>query len=1005
MALREDLNALVGECVAWLAPWDVPKGSDREPSTSVVEQRMLALESLLKDPSSVVVACPESLLQPVQLPETLEASIVQLSVGSFCEMEDLIQRLVELGYERMGMVEDIGEIAVRGGIVDIYPFGYEDPLRIEFDGDMIASLRRFDPLTQRSVDQLQGIRVLPFREEVWFDEVNPPAQKQPMGIWYYLSPNTLVVLEEPYEILRSAAALEGIESQEVAALSRTFGGLLQRTIVLSTHGEVQVTIKPHAPYMGHLDMLRNDVSYYLGENYHCFLLCSSEGQRERLYEIVGEEFTDLELMVGSLTNGFALPEARLAVFTDTQTFGLRRPRRRLRRIKVGIPIDDLLSLRRGDYVVHVDYGIGRFENISRINVHGREAEFLTLRYAGGDKLHVPIDRMDAVQRYVGTSEKPPTLSRLGTRAWENRKRRARKVICDMTGELLDLYAARRALTGTSFSADGPLQKELEASFPYQETDDQLHTMEEIKGDMETRMPMDRLVCGEVGYGKTEIALRAAFKCAAEGMQTALLVPTTVLAEQHYRTFTERLEPFPVIVKLLSRFQTPREQKGVVHGLVNGTVDIVIGTHRLLSRDISFRNLGLIIIDEEHRFGVAHKEKLKKLRNLVDVLSMSATPIPRTLQMSLLRVRDLSTIDTPPRGRMPVITEVCTWDEELIVDAILREMERSGQVYFVHNRVDTIESIAELLRRLLPHLTFGVAHGQLRERELESTMLHFLHRKYDVLVTTAIIESGLDIPNVNTILVNRADHFGLAQLHQLRGRVGRSDRKAYAYFLVPKDGKITEDARKRLAAIRSYAELGSGMKLALRDLEIRGAGNLLGPEQHGHIAAIGFDLYCRMLDEAVRRLKGEEVPVEWEPKLDLDVEAYLPDEYIEDPEHKIAIYKRLASMRRGEDRQDLEQELLDRFGPLPPQAEALLDVIDTKIKAREAGAEKLWLRQPHFRIHLRPERQLTRQDIERIVRHTRLGLEFEVGPPFILRGHLERHHPPLAQMKKLLKNMS
>jgi transcription-repair coupling factor (superfamily II helicase) len=637
-------------------------------------------------------------------------------------------------------------------------------------------------------------------------------------------------------------------------------------------------------------------------------------------------------------------------------------------------VESYRALNHGDFVVHIDHGIGRYGGVKRLVVDGRETECLLMNYQGGDRLYVPIDQMDLLQKYIGKDSEPPSLSKLGGASWERVKARTRKAIKQMAEELIKLYALRQARPGFAFSQDSTWQRELEASFIYEDTPDQVRSTQDIKTDMQADKPMDRLICGDVGYGKTEVAVRAAFKAVQDGKQVALLVPTTVLAQQHYHTFRERLADYPVRVEMLSRFRTRKEQGAVVEELKTGQVDIVIGTHRLLQKDIEFSDLGLVVIDEEQRFGVAHKEKFKHLRAMVDVLTLTATPIPRTLHLALMGARDMSIIDTPPRGRLPVDTELVKFDEEIVISAILRELDRGGQVFYVHNRVETIDTVAAHLMGLLPNVRFAVAHGQMKERQLEKVMLEFIDRQYDVLVSTMIVESGLDIPNVNTIIVNRAETMGLAQLYQLRGRVGRSKHRAYAYFLLPRKGRLTEVQRKRLRALTEFTELGSGLKVAMRDLEIRGCGNILGPEQSGYVAEVGFDLYVKLLEEAVKELKGEPIEARIATRIETDVPGFIPATYVEDEKQRVIFYKKLVEARTLEEVSGLEQELLDRFGRVPYEGLNLLEFQQLRILGAMAGIERVAVKSSTIFLEAGKDASLSVSKIENVVKK---GIDIEL----------------------------
>ena len=722
----------------------------------------------------------------------------------------------------------------------------------------------------------------------------------------------------------------------------------------------------------------------------------------------------ITVVQGSLEEGWILRggdgrPALCRLLTDAEIFGHRKPvpRRRPAVRRAVTPESFFADMRPGDYVVHIEHGIGLFRGLVRLDLEGVEREYLQVDYAAGDRLYVPIHQADRLSRYVGVDDRPPVLNRLGTADWGLVKRRAKRAVEQIAAELLEIYAAREIAQGHAFAPDSPWQHELEAAFPYVETEDQLRAIEQVKADMEKPKPMDRLICGDVGYGKTEVALRAAFKAVMDGMQVAILVPTTVLAQQHYQTFLERLKPYPVVVEMLSRFRSRKEQKRILAGMQNGTVDIVIGTHRLLQKDVSFKNLGLLIIDEEQRFGVSHKERLKKMRTEVDVLTLTATPIPRTLHMSLTGVRDLSTIDTPPEERLPIKTTLAEYDETLIRTAILRELDRGGQVYFVHNRVMGIEQMAQRVARIVPEATIAVAHGQMPERQLERVMLDFMNGKYDVLVCTSIIESGLDIPNANTIIINRADRFGLAQLYQLRGRVGRGAVRAYAYLLTPKHYQLSEVARKRLETIVEASELGAGFRIAMRDLEIRGAGELLGARQHGHIAAVGFDLYCRLLAQAVRELKGEApervtgeeamaylAPLTEGVQINLPLPVYLPPDYVPDDSLRLQLYRRMAGLSSEEEVAAMAQELEDRFGPLPKPVANLLYQLRLKVLAMESEVQAISVDSGQIVIKASGLEHLDRAGLQRRVgpqtRVTRRQIWMPLHPnPDVWQSELEK----------------
>jgi transcription-repair coupling factor (superfamily II helicase) len=689
-----------------------------------------------------------------------------------------------------------------------------------------------------------------------------------------------------------------------------------------------------------------------------------------------------QLGVGLVSAGFTLPRAGIAVLTDHEIFSRYRRRRRRLKKTGGLSLAELSALRVGDFVVHEDHGVGTYRGLERLTLNGQETDCILIAYAERDRLYVPVHQLALVSRYAAEEGARPAVHRLGSVAWQKTKAKAKKAIREMADSLVKAYALRQALPGYAFKPDTVWQRELEASFPYEETPDQMSAIEAVKQDLEAPRPMDRLICGDVGYGKTEVAIRAAFKAVQDGKQVAVLVPTTILAQQHWLTFKERLADFPVTVEVLSRFRTAREQKDVVARLSEGKVDILIGTHRILSKDVKFRDLGLVVIDEEHRFGVAQKERLRQMTRSVDVLALTATPIPRTLNLSLAGARDMSVIETPPRDRLPVHTEIVETDDEVVTDAILREIDRGGQVFFVHNRVETIHHAALYLQRLVPQIRLAVGHGQMAERELERVMMDFIEKRTDVLVSTMIIESGLDIPSVNTLILDRADTLGLAQLYQLRGRVGRSSHRAYAYLMVPSRRVLTEEAEKRLRVIEEFDELGVGFKIALKDLEIRGAGNLLGPEQHGFIIGLGFDLYMKLLEEAVAEIKGAAAQILPEPRLLTDWSAYLPDDYVPDEHEKLTLYRRLADARDAAQIEDLTVEMRDRFGMLPSPTVALVELRRLRLMGRDGEVESLRVFQNVVEAMLR--RPLKPTEIAKLVGEVDFQLEFVTGREFGLR---------------------
>ena len=1044
----EDVSSLLdpGD-VALFPPWEVLPYDQVSPPGDLSGRRLGALHGLMKNQPLFVVATVRAVMQRTMPPAALETSILHVATGGTVSLGELVARCSRLGYERTDMVQAPGHYSVRGGIVDVYPHGTEQPCRIEFFGDEVESIRLFDVYTQRSSRNIQELTVLPNREMIDEPESRgdvvervrragealsidpselvshiedgglfegserylPYFHPSATTIMNYLPDHTLIVRCEPDELEREATSFA--EEYEHAHLRRIEAGDLvpvPDTSILGWHdikedsayygtmdmvrgarasgGWLAIGTEASGVYQGAMDVLKARLEEWSADNARIVVVCDNEGQAERLREILGPDAPEIEMAVGPMHAGFILPDLPLVVLTDAEIFNRYRRRRR-KVFKEGVVIEDFTSLREGDYVVHIDHGIGRYVGLKRITVDERERDCLSLIYGGDDRVFIPIEQLHRVQKYIGSDGEVPALSKLGSRAWEQAKSRTRKAVRDIAEDLVKLYAARQASPGYAFSADTPWQKEMEDSFIYEDTPDQGQASSDVKSDMEKSVPMDRLICGDVGYGKTEVAIRAAFKAVQDGKQVAVLAPTTILAQQHLTTFSERLADYPVNIRMLSRFIPAREQKSVVAGLRNGDVDVIIGTHRLISSDIDFRDMGLLVVDEEQRFGVAHKERLKQLKTTVDVMTMTATPIPRTLHMSLVSARDMSLITTPPRDRLPVHTEVVRFNEEVICEAIMREVDRGGQVFFVHNRVQSIEAVAEFLRRLLPQVSFVVAHGQMQERELEQVMVDFLDQKYDCLVSTMIIESGLDIPNVNTILVNRADRFGLAQLYQLRGRVGRSNHRAYAYLMIPSAGTVTPDARKRLAVISEYTALGSGFHIAMRDLEIRGAGNLLGTEQHGFISSIGFDLYCSLLKEAMQDLKGETREETHEAEIELRVSAFIPDDYIADRKLKVGFYQRLSRVEDERDILTLREEMQDRFGRLPDPVRVLFDLVSIRQIAARIGLKQLSVRGNEMALTYRNGLYPSRDRIASVTDDRALDIEFPHGDGFSIRAGL------------------
>ena len=1046
-----DAQDLLEELSAWLGPEDSRRlrlypQRDILPYERASEDpwdiklRLETIVALQRNEPLIAIVTVEGAAQRTLAPEAIKDVVTEVATGDSISPEDLLRRLQNSGYEVVPLVDTPGQAARRGGIVDVFAPQADEPVRVEFFGSKIESIRGFDTGTQRSRERLDRLRLgvaheftpdlelagkllgeLDFsgcndeiesalREELaqLADGLMPappaflPGLFSPFSLLDHLPKSTTVILDEPVDLGRTLdeyvaetssmrveresrgllpAGLPPAQANwpELQAQLAKAGVLELKRFGTEESGAICPAFNQAPAFGGRLRALAGEINDAAKRGDAIVLLSQ---QASRLAALLGDEGVPvraadtalevpepnvIQILKGSLPHGWVLQgEPNITFLTDAEIFGFVKQRRAQR--QAGPDRSNLIAeLTPGDFVVHLEHGIGRFTGLTVRSVEGVEKEFLELAYAEGDKLYVPVDQSDRVARYVGPGDARPSLTRLGSGEWSRTRERVRRAVADVARELLDLYAAREVVEGHAFSPDTPWQQELEASFPFVETPDQLSAINAVKADMESTRPMDRLICGDVGYGKTEVAVRAAFKAVMDGFQVAMLVPTTVLAQQHFNTFKERLASLPARIQVLSRFLNDREQREVVAATADGSVDILIGTHRILQKDVSFKQLALVIIDEEQRFGVAHKERLKQMRQQVDVLTLSATPIPRTLHMSLAGIRDLSNMTTPPEHRVPIRTYVTESHDQIVREAILRELERGGQVFFVHNRVHNIEMIAAKVRDLVPEAVVGIGHGQMHEDQLEKAMLDFGSGEIDVLVCTTIIESGLDIQNANTIIINQADRLGLSQLYQLRGRVGRGAARAYAYLIYERSHSLSETAQRRLQAIFEATELGAGFQIALRDLEIRGAGNLLGSEQSGHMAAVGFELYIKLLGEAVERLKSlqrGETPAEPNSSrpavtLDLPITAYLSDSYISDLNLRLAIYQRLAQFETLEEVAGIEQELTDRFGSLPSAARNLIWVVRLRLLAVAAGVGAIQAENDQFVIRLLPGRELDR----------------------------------------------
>ena len=1004
---------------------------DAEPFKEIIVKRIIALNALAKKQRGVFVL-PVRTFTDFFIPKSIfEQSCIRLIKGADVSFSELEGNLIRLGYEREDRVSYQGCFAIRGDILDIFIYGNEYPFRVEFFDDTIESIRAFSHMTQRSIKEAGGITVLPAREiiltpliqkglESLLDEENREVVEniKEFGVFPGIDNYISMIYEPPGTILdyanrgytfivdslRECTKEADFFKNEAVRLykekrgktfllppARVMAELNNLLMEAGKYGNMSVlpetecdfidfNITEKRGYRGQIKHLKEDIKDLLIEGYTVIVGASYEGQTNRLREVLKElpkVNGKLIVMTLDIHEGFISRRMKLAVILDREIFSRKKRYKRQFLDVRSERIEGMVDINNGDYIVHVEHGIGIYRGIEKLSTGGVEKDFIKIEYRDGDEIFIPVDQINRVQKYIGHKGRIPRIDRLGSGTWKKIKDHVKKSVKNLAKDLMEIYSIRASQKGYSFSRDTEWQYEFESGFRYEETPDQIRTIEELKNDMESPKPMDRLICGDVGFGKTEVAVRAAFKAVMDGKQVAVLVPTTILAEQHLGTFRDRFSLYPLNVEMLSRFRTPGEQKIILENLKNGLIDVVIGTHRLIQKDVKFKDLGLVVIDEEQRFGVEHKERFKQLRKLVDVITMTATPIPRTLYMSMTKIRDMSIIETPPRDRIPIETYVVEYNEEIIKRAIQREIERGGQVYYVHNRVRTIEEKAESLRRLMPEVTFEIAHGRMEERDLEEIMKAFFDMEFHTLLTTTIIESGLDIPNVNTIIIERADRFGLSQLYQLRGRVGRSKRKAYAYLLYPVGKIITEQARKRLSVINDHTELGSGYSIALKDLEIRGAGNILGREQHGDMLTVGFEMYVKLLDEAIRELQhGQPVEVEIDPVLDIKYRGFIPGTYVESEKLRIEIYKRLAGMKREEELDEFKVELLDRFGAIPRQLQELFTVVRLRVLCRNVGIKCLREKENELQLIFEKSRVDIIKLVQKVNKNKRL---FSISP--------------------------
>lgn len=1010
----------------------------------LIRQRMKVIKALLEEKELTVVTSIDGCMDFLESLEKIKEQLIHYESDSTVDIEQLKNQLVALGYERVGQVEMPGQFSVRGGIVDIYCLTEENPWRIELWGDEIDSIRSFDPESQRSLENLEELTIYPAVEHI--------GDKDMVSFLdYFPEERTIIFLDEPNRLTEKGGAVE--EEYRQSRMHREEKGsrnlpenwlcsfeqlqkeLNKRNCISvcalepkqagwKVREKFYLEIKSISAYNNSFELLVKDLHQYKKQGYRIALLSGSRTRAERLAKDLQEEglaafygqdydreICPGEIMVvyGHAKKGFEYPLIKFAVMTESDIFGQEQKKKKKKNYS-GSRIQDFAELSIGDFVVHEKHGLGIYRGIEKVEVDRIVKDYIKIEYRGGSNLYIPATQLDCLQKYSGAdAAKAPKLNKLGTQEWNKTKSKVRGAVKNIAKELVELYAVRQEKEGYVCGPDTVWQREFEEMFPYEETEDQLSAIEDAKRDMESTRIMDRLICGDVGYGKTEVALRAAFKEVQESRQVAYLAPTTILAQQIYNTFVQRMKEFPVRVELLCRFRTPAQQKKAIEDLKKGQVDVIIGTHRILSKDVQFKNLGLLIVDEEQRFGVTHKEKIKQLKKDVDVLTLTATPIPRTLHMSLIGIRDMSVLEEPPMDRMPIQTYVMEYDEETVREAINRELRRGGQVYYVYNRVTDIADVALRIAKLVPDARVDFAHGQMSERELENVMYSFVNGDIDVLVSTTIIETGLDISNVNTMIIHDSDRYGLSQLYQLRGRIGRSNRTAYAFLMYRKNVMLKETAEKRLAAIREYTDLGSGFKIAMRDLELRGAGNLLGAQQHGHMNAVGYDLYCKMLNEAVKEAKGIHTMEDFETSVDLNVDAYIPDSYISNEFQKLDIYKRIAGIETQQDYDDMLEELLDRFGEPGKAVLNLLAIAKLKAIAHQGYVTEIKQTGKTVRFTLYEKARLNTEGFPALMQKYRRGLQFknEQEPKFILepQGNLILALTEFAEeLKSMAENM-
>jgi len=938
--LREDLKAFGGESSLF--------------SQENREDSLVSLYHLSVQRNPLLVTTLDSVKKKIISPFQFSLLSLALSKGRKIKYRKISEKLTHAGYERVDIVEGAGAFRLRGEILDVWSPNFDRPLRVVFFEDQIEGMRWFDPLTQRSIGTVAEAKVIPAKLS---------DEKSSHTIFDYF-PEDGVMLLDNLEFASSARRRQ----------------LLQICLsILPQRSSINFSTKSPPSFHGKIGLFCQELANWRKQGYGTYIFCNNEGEKSRLEELLREQGGGIfpDFRIGSPNSGFIFPVLKLVVVSEKEIFGRYKIRHRYPKLKYPARrLSDLIELNVGDYVVHEMYGIGKYLGLKQIEIEDRFTDYIAIEYAKGDKLYVPIEEFNLVQKYVGTEGYKPKLYSLDSTAWRQLTAKVKKSVQRIARELLEIYAARQKLPGHAFPQDSHYEKEFADAFIYETTPDQERAIEEVKQDMMRQKPMDKIVCGDVGYGKTEVAMRAGLKAVFDSKQVAVLAPTTILVEQHYHTFSERFADYPVVIEMLSRFKSKKEQKEIVEKLKQGSVDIVIGTHRLLQKDIEFFDLGLVVIDEEQRFGVRHKEKLKQLRKTVDVLTLTATPIPRTLSMALGGVRDMSVIDTPPQGRIPIETYLGGYNEEIVEMAIRNEIRRGGQVFYVHNRVETIETVARSLKVMMPDVRIGIAHGKMAASELERVMVKFINKEYDLLVATTIVEAGLDIPNVNTMIITNGHELGLAQLYQLRGRIGRDKYKAYCYIFYPRQLPLSDIAEKRLQTIAQCTELGSGFKIALRDLELRGAGNILGPEQHGHILEVGFDFYCKLLEEAVKSEKCIKIERERPVEIDLQVDAYIPIDYIPDPAQRINMYRKFASSRDFQSLGKITEELEDRYGDIPPPCLTLFELVELRLLTKRLGIEKISETDSEVEVEFSPQAQVPPEKFIELANRLREKVKFK-----------------------------